>query len=258
MALAGAHGAAGQNGPTGETAAPGSALLTLADARYHAGDALGAYRLLERHLLGAPDHYEARWKAARAAVSVGLLQPTEEEQNAWYRTGIVHGREAVRVRREGVDGLYWLCANQGRLAIQLAPAASAEAALEVYRLAHRVLELDPRHAGAHNALGKIGFEVMRLSAIERFLARTLVGNEALERASWEDTERQQRHAVQLDPDMPLYRLDLGRTYLQTGRYEMAERELEKALSLPDRHPGDALYKQEAREALSFALRRRTP
>jgi pimeloyl-ACP methyl ester carboxylesterase len=239
-------------------AAPSAGAVERADALYQAGDAEGAFALLDRHLASAPEDYEARWKASRAAVSVGLLRPSEDEQNAWYRTGMAHGAEAARIRPDGVDGLYWLCANQGRLAIQLSPGASAAAALEVYDRARRLLALDSLHAGAHNALGKIGFEVMKLSALERLLARALVGNEALRRASWEDTERHQRLAVKLDPEMPLYRLDLGRTLLHTGRYDLAARELEAAIALPNRHPGDALYKEEAERALGFARRRRTP
>jgi Tfp pilus assembly protein PilF len=234
------------------------ATLARADALYRGGDAAGALAVLETRLQAAPDGYEARWKAARAAVSVGLLQPTEEAQNAWYRVGMEHGFEAVRLRPDGVEGLYWLTASQGRLAIQLPPWRSASAALAVYERATRLLALDSLHAGAHNALGKVGFEVMKLSALERLLARTLVGNEALERASWEDTEMHQRRAVELDPQMPLYHLDLGRTFLHTGRYELAERELEIALTLPAKHPGDALYKREAEEALAFARRRRAP
>ena len=240
-----------------EGASP-AALLASAEALYEAGDASAAFAVIERQLRDAPDDYEARWKAARAAVSIGLLRPTEDEQNAWYRVGIEHGEAALRIRPDGVDALYWLCASQGRLAIQLSPRASAAAALEVYERAHRLLALDSLHAGAHNALGKIGFEVMKLSRLERLLARALVGNEALERASWEETETHQRLAVELDPEAPLYRLDLGRTYLHTGRYELAERELELALALPARHPGDALYKQEAAAALGFARRRKTP
>jgi tetratricopeptide (TPR) repeat protein len=224
---------------------------------YASGDARRAFEMLAAYLDGRAD-YEARWKAARAAVSIGLLEATEDEQNRWYQIGMTHGAEAVRLRPDGVDGLYWLTANQGRLAIQLSPRASARAALEVWERARRLLELDPLHAGAHNALGKVGFEVMRLSAVERFLARTLVGNEALKSASWEDTEMHQTRAVELDPGNPLYHMDLGRTYLETGRYELAERELSTALALPDRHPGDALYKREAREALDLARRRNTP
>jgi tetratricopeptide (TPR) repeat protein len=235
-----------------------AARLHAADSLYDRGDSEPAFALLDAHLLGAPADYQARWKAARAAVSVGLLQPSEEEQNRWYRRGIVHGSAAVRLQPDGVEGLYWLAANQGRLAIQVAPRAQADGALEVYRLANRLLSIDSLHAGAHNALGKIAYEVMRLTWIERLLAKALVGNEALASASWEAAERHLRKAVELDPETPMFHLDLGRTYLYTDRFELAERELELALDLPYRHPGDALYKQEAAEALALIreLRRR--
>jgi hypothetical protein len=58
--------------------------------------------------------------------------------------------------------------------------------------------------------------------------------------------------------MPLFRFDLGRTYLHTRRYDLAERELRTALDLPDRHPGDAVFKREALEALAAVLERRGP
>jgi tetratricopeptide (TPR) repeat protein len=230
-----------------------------AEALYRRGDAEGAFALLEAHLGTHPEDYVARCQAARAALSVGLLRPTEPEQNEWYRRGMEHGEAAVRLRPDGIDGLFWLTANQGRLAIQLSPRASASAALEVYRRALRILELDPEHAGAHNVLGKIAFEVMALSTVERFFARTLTSdNAAIDGASWEEAERRQKLAVELDPEMPLFRFDLGRTYLHRERWEMAVSELEKALELPDRHPGDALFKREAREALEAARLRRSP
>lgn len=230
-----------------------------AQALYDAGDAEGAFALLEAQLASRPDDYDVRWQAARAAVAVGLLRPTEAEQNEWYRKGMAHGAAAARLRPDGTEGLFWLTANQGRLAIQVSPGESADLALEVYRRAHRILELDPDHAGAHNVLGKLAYEVMVLSAVERFLARTLAGdNEALDGASWEEAERRLTRAVELDPEMPLFRFDLGRTYLQTERWEMAVTELEKVLELPDRHPGDALFKREAREALEAARQRRKP
>jgi tetratricopeptide (TPR) repeat protein len=245
---------------TAGLAHPGTAqpAVASADALYQVGDAGQAFALLEAYLLTVPTDYQARWKAARAAVSVGLLQPTEDEQNAWYRRGIVHGREAARLEPAGVEGLYWLAANQGRLAIQVWPRAQAAGALEVYRLARRLLTIDSLHAGAHNALGKIAYEVMRLSVLERLLARTLVGNEALAGASWEAAERHLKKAVEIDPEMPLFHLDLGRTYLDTDRLDLAGRHLMLALELPARHPGDALYKQEAAEALAALREQRRP
>ena len=45
------------------------AALVAADSLYWAGDARESLRVLDAHLRAQPDDYEARWKAARAAVS---------------------------------------------------------------------------------------------------------------------------------------------------------------------------------------------
>lgn len=232
--------------------------LERADALYAEGAPASALRLLEERIERGPDDHAARWRAARAALSLGLLEASEEAQNRWYERAILHGERARALAPDDLDGLYWLLAAKGRLAIQSPPRTTARLAREVYELAHGVLAVDSLHAGAWNALGKLNYEVMRLSSFERFLARVFLGNEALRRTSWEDAERFHLRAVELDGANPLFRLDLGTTYLFTERYAEAATELQLALDLPPRHPGDALYKEEARRYLGFAREGRRP
>ena len=237
---------------------PGPSAADEAEALYRDQRPREALARLEEYLDLQPDDYQARWKAARAAASVGLLQQTEEEQNPWFLRGIAHGEKAMDLDPTGVDGLYWLTVNKGRLSFTLSPRATAAMAQEVYLLAHRILAVDTLHAGAWNALGKLNFEVMRLSAFERLLARVFLGNDALRRTSWEKALTYQQRAVELDPANPLFRLDLGVVYLFTGRHVLAAEELQRALDLPLRHPGDVLYKREASGLLPLAREGRKP
>ena len=257
LALALASPLAGQPAQAGVPVTSGDA-LERAESFYREREPEEALSALEEHLALHPDDYRARWLAARAAASVGLLQGSEEEQNPWFRRGVAHAEEAVALRAEGVEGLYWLTVNVGRLAFTLSPRETADAAQEIYLLAHRILALDSLHAGAWNALGKLNFEVMRLSAFERFLARIFLGNDALRLTSWENALAFNTRAVELDPTNPSFRLDLGVVHLFRGRYEEAARELQSVLDLPLRHPGDVLYQREASELLPFALERRKP
>ena len=234
------------------------AALARAEALYAGRKPEEAMEVLEERLAAAPDDYQARWQAARAALSAGLLLETEEEQNPRFRRGIAHGEAATALDPEGVEGIYWLLANTGRLAFTLPPRATADAAQEIYLLSHRILALDSLHAGAWNALGKLNFEVMRLSAFERFLARLFLGNDALRLTSWENALAYNARAVELDPTDPSFRLDLGVVHLFRERYEEAARELQLALDLPLRHPGDVLYQREAAGLLPFARERRKP
>jgi tetratricopeptide (TPR) repeat protein len=228
------------------------------DSVYFAGDAPAALSLLEARLVLAPDDYESSWKATRAATSAGLLARTPEEQKAFYQRGVEYGAAARRLRPDGVDGLYWLAACEGRLSFLLSPPAAARAGQEVFELSNRVLALDSLHAGAHDVLGKLNARVMELSGVERFVGRTVLGNEAIRQASWQNAERHLTRAVQLDPDWMMPHIDLGEVYLYQGRFDVAQAELERDLELPIRHPGERDYQEHASWLVRYAREHRRP
>ena len=125
-----------------------------------------------------------------------------------------------------------------------APRVIAELAQEVSVLAERVLALEPDHAGAHNILGKVNYEVMTLGRVHRFLARLLIGdNQALDAASWEEAERHQVASIAAAPFMILFRYELARTYLRRGKRTEAELQLRELLGLTVRHPPDEMWQE---------------
>ena len=199
----------------------------------------------------------AAWRAARAAVALGMLAEEEAQQNAWYLRGEVHAARAVAADSLSLDALFWFTAAKGQLAVQASVRDAARLGQEVWRLAHRMLAIDPDHAGTHNVLGRLQYEVMTLSRIERFLARMILGsNEALRSSSWEGAERHQLRAVALDPEQILYRYDLARIHMRRGRPREAEAELGTALALPARTPPDFRIHTDARRQLARLEARR--
>ena len=229
--------------------------LARVDALYEALDPAGSLAAADALLAARPGDYEALWRAARAAVVLGTLAEAEDVQDAWFLRGAAYGERAATLRPEGVDGLYWLGASKGRLALQQGPRTTAALAQEVYDLAHRVLALDPLHAGGHNILGKLEYEVMTLTAFERFLARLILGNEALRTASWEGAEHHFTRSLAAEPEVILFHFDLGKMYLAQGRLEEARAAFERVLALPVRHPPDPGWKREARVLLEGAASR---
>lgn len=224
--------------------------LRRADELYFSGRPEASLASLRAALRSRPSDFEALWRAARAAASAGLLEEGVEAQNGWYRRGAEYGRRAVRARPERVEGHYWRAANAGLHAVQAgAPRRIVGLGEVVYAEATRTLELDPCHAGGHNVLGRLHFEIMRLSFLERLLGRLLLGGDALAEASWEGAERHLSRAVELDPDFILYRLDLGRLHLRRERPERAIRELGAALRLEPVHPPDRKFQERARRLL---------
>jgi tetratricopeptide (TPR) repeat protein len=234
----------------------GPAALQHADS-LHVLDPKATLTFLEEVVAAEPSNYDARWRAARSAVATGLMSDPRD-RGRWFKNGVAHGEQAIALRPNGVDGLYWTLANKGREALELSPVARVGAAGDIYELANRVLAIDPLHAGAHDALGKISYEVMRLSSVERFLTRSVLRKDAFRQASWQKAEAEMKRAVELDPTWNMLHLDLGRTYLYQGKWDLAVQELERAIALPLRNAGEAFFKREAEHDLPFARSRKKP
>ncbi len=224
--------------------------LAAADSTYFAGrpaEALEHYRSL---LKRAPRDPELLWRAARAALAVGWLEPEEAVSIPWYQVAQEYGRRAVVTAPDHIDAGFWLAASLAREA-QIADEARTcvARASEAHGLALRVLARSPDHAGAHNLLGQVHYQVMKTPWALRVLGLRLLGARIPFRASWEEAEEHLVRAVQLDPETIAFRLELGRLYLRTGRRELARPQLSWARRLPRVHPMDALFQQEAADLL---------
>jgi tetratricopeptide (TPR) repeat protein len=217
-----------------------------ADDLYFADQPLESYELLKTHLETSPDDYEALWRAARAAVVIGIERKGITAQNEYLDPAIVLGDRAVAERPDGLEGLYWRGAAEGRRALNAGNDYASRLVQRVFDDAHAILALDSLHGGAHNLLGRVNYEIMDLSRVERFLGRVLVSNQALSESSWESAALHLRRAAELEPDNVLYWLDLGQLYMRRGRDEDAVTVLRRVTEMPSVHPPDELFKDTAR------------
>ncbi len=221
-----------------------------ADGLYFAGSPEKALEVLTAHLETSPSDYDALWRAVRAAVVLELMSPGKGAQYRWLDGAIELGERAVAERPEGIEGLYWRGAAEGRRALYAGNDYAAELANRVHAGAHEVLALDSLHGGAHNLLGKLYYEIMDLSRIERFVARLVSNNVALRDASWEAAELHMRRATELWPDYVLFQLDLARLYERRGRKPEARETLRRVVAMPSVHPADDALKAEGRSLLA--------
>lgn len=220
-----------------------------ADMLYLAGEPELAFERLEGRLSVDPTDYDALWRAARAAVALGVREDGSRAQNAWLDPAILLAERAMDVRPEALEGIYWHGVAAGRRAMNAAPGYAVELAQIVYDDAHRILAADSLHGGAHNMLGKLNYEVMSLSRIKRLLARTFMGTEALDETSWEAADHHLHRAAELSPELVGFHFDLAQLHRKRDRREDAIRELGHVLSLPAVHPNDDELQEEARARL---------
>ncbi|MEX2466880.1 MAG: hypothetical protein WD995_08210 [Gemmatimonadota bacterium] len=221
-----------------------------ADSLYFEGSPLASFELLEEHLAVVPDDYEVLWRAARAAVLLGVAEEGSRPQNAWLDPAMDLAHRAVALRPDGIDGRYWRGAAHGRRAMNASPGYATELAQQVWDDAHAVLEIDSLHGGAHNLLGKLSYEVMSLSRFERAVGRLFMGNEALSSANWELAERHLETAATSWPDLVLFQFDLAQLYRKRDRKDDALAAYRRVLELPAVHPTDVDVQEQARELLA--------
>jgi FimV-like protein len=178
------------------------------------------------------------------------------------RAALIHFQAAL-----AVDSMHYLANWQGALAlidiaqevpenVRSAPRDSLYALAEVYaeriRLAAtirsealRAIELRPGHDGAYHVLGRWNAEIMRLSGIQKFFARTFLGARIFNEASWEGATSNLEKAVELNPRRPFHRLDLATVYIDRHRYADARAQLEEVIRLPPLDYGDEDHQRKA-------------
>ena len=224
-----------------------------ADRAYWEGDAVESLRLLEGLLANTPDNADARWRAARASVALGIIANGEELENRWYRHGIAHADEALRLDSANADVIRWAVASKGQLALQTGPFETSRLAQEIWTMSHELLARDPDDGFAHHALGTLHFEVMTLSRVERFLGRLFLGGDALSKASWDDAVYHHERAVAVEPSAIAFRVGFANTLTRRDRVHEAIEQLRRATSLPTAHPGDSDYRGQAERRLNELL-----
>ncbi len=118
--------------------------------------------------------------------------------------------------------------------------------------AERALALDPGHPGAHHVIGRLHAATMRLSPVSRFVARHVLGAEALEGASWATAELHLAEAARLEPSNPRYSMELAQLYIDTRRPESAAGPLRNAATATPSTESERRVVNRARRVLASA------
>jgi tetratricopeptide (TPR) repeat protein len=194
--------------------------------------------------------YEALYKAARDAVDLGEFEPDATVKQHDFDIALHFARRAVAVNPSGPDGHFHVARALGREALAVGGKKRIQYAKEVRSEALTALSEDPQHPGALHVMGVWNAEVMRLSGIERFIARNLLGGGILGTASWKDAVHYMEESVAIEPKRIVHHLDLGKIYADTGDKAKAREQFEMVMALPAAEYNDPHYKQDAEHQLA--------
>jgi len=222
--------------------ADGVAMAAQADSLYFASRPDKSLALCEREIAAGSDSVTLQWRAARAAIAMGMMIPESPRRKELYDIALAHARGALALAPNDIVARYWVAAAAGRRAHRDDPILSIRLAYEVYEQVTAILAVDSLHAGAHHALGALNGEVMRAPAFVRFIAGRMLRMDLANRANWPDAEREMRRAVELDPRMMMYAVDLADLYGRADRTADRDRVLAQLGEITPRHPQDNIIR----------------
>lgn len=192
--------------------------------------------------------YEANWRAAFALLDEGEQIPDSvktPERDSLFARAEGLARRALAADSMGPEGHFAVAATVGRASLGMGKKERIRRAKVIRDEALRTLALDPSHDGAYHVLGRWNAEIMRLSGLSRFFARSFLGAGIFGQASWEAAVANLQKAVELDPERIYHRLELARIYADRKRFQEAQDQLGRIQSLPDRELLDPLYRERA-------------
>lgn len=235
-----------------DTVARAKSAVEISDSLLAAGDAEASYAVLVAYLGVAPDDFEARWRATRDALGLGIIAADREARRTWLREADAQGKELLRLRPDDPDAMAWAAAARGRRALA-EPGARTVVALaeETWQLTGKLLAAYPDHPLGNHVRGKLHQEVARLPRVKRVLARMFLRGDLLGQAKWSLAEEHLQRAIAGDPGMVLFYLDLGETYRFQGKKAEALAVYRRGLAVPDRLPVDERFKASIRNRIAI-------
>ncbi|HTL06233.1 MAG TPA: hypothetical protein VL241_10825 [Gemmatimonadales bacterium] len=232
--------------------APSRDSLLAEGVRLAASEPAAALRRFEAILAADSTDVAANWRAAIARSDLAAQRAAAAERAA--RDSLLAAaqqaaRRAVRLAPGNPSALFALGLVLGNTALTRGLKQRVRLAVEIRDLALRALAADSLLDGAHHLLGRWNYEVMRLSGVERFVARNLLGGATFGAASWGEAQRELERAVALDSTRIYHRLDLARVYLARHDLEPARAQLLRIGALADRFAADTTLRRQAAELL---------
>ena len=212
-----------------------------------------ALGLLRQALAIDTNQFEANWRAAVAAVDLGLETPDgvrSARRDSLFLEAERYARRATAIDSNRVEGHFVLGMALGRVALTKSKKDRVRYAREIFEAATRALAIAPEHDGAHHILALWHAEAMRISGFNRFMAKNLLGGKILNQASWARAISHLETAVAIDPDRIFHRLDLARVYVDRKRYREARLQLNAIAELPNRVAHDPEYRKDAARLLA--------
>jgi uncharacterized protein (TIRG00374 family) len=174
--------------------------------------------------------YQSMVDTITNAVEAGILASSRADSLTAFDLAVHVSSELIRLAPEDAHAHYLYAVSIGQRLELSGTREKVRLGQQCREQAELALTLDPDHPGALHVLGRLHAGTMRLSRITRFVAKHLLGANALEGASWEKAEHYFTRAAELEPSNPRHWTELAQLYVDTGRPTRAKDALQRALA----------------------------
>lgn len=159
-------------------------------------------------------NYEAAWKLARAAFSVGDRTDNDSERDDMFREGIEAGKAAVQLQPNKAEGHFWLGANYGGRAAH-STLSNLSSFQDIKGEMEAVLKLDESYQGysAYLGLGRLYLQAPRV-----------LGGDVKKAIEYMEK------GIKLNPNNTVMRFHLAEAYEADKRNTDAKKQIETIIS----------------------------
>jgi tetratricopeptide (TPR) repeat protein len=222
--------------------------IALGDKDHAAGNAASAMRHYQAAVAVDDKNAEALWRASREAIDLGEFN--DATRDSMYNLGADYARRAVAADPKSAMTHFVLAKAIGRKALSLGAKERVKFAGEVRAEALESIRIDSINPGALHVMGMWNANVMRLSGVARFMAKTFLGGKIFSEANWNDAVSYLERASVLEPDRIVHALNLAGVYADKGDKVKAKEQYQRALSIKAVEFNDTHYQTQAKKELA--------
>lgn len=227
-----------------------AALLAAGDAAMQALDTAKAAEAYEKAADLAPERYDAAARATLALRDAGdeLKARGDKAAEGYFERASARAKDLLARFPDRAEAHYLAASTSGQLALYRGAREKVRLSREIEREAKAAIALDPSDGRPHAVLGVYYREVANANGFTKMLAKTLLGG--LPDGTNEDSVRELRRAVEIDPKDLYATFELARTYRVMKKADEEKAALHAVLELPVRFQRDPRLKTQAEARLA--------
>ena len=228
-------------------------LFQKADALYASFKPKEALKELLKILQSDPGSHEALAKISRVYIDIGDMVPEsapdwQEKRLEHYQMAEDYARKAVEADPNGTWGHFYVAVSLGKIALESSIPRQIDLAQEIRTEVKKAITLDPQNGYAYHVYGVWHRRMAEIGQMSRIFVSTILWR-SVPKGKLRKSVQYLKKAIFLNPTVISSHLELAKTYVAMGKWQLARSSLRSVQGLPIQYSDDPLNKREAQQLL---------